>query len=136
MTRAFVKRLWKCKDGAAAVEFALTLPILIVVVLGVMQFGQAFWAQNALHYAVEQTARCMTYNTSSCNSTTATKNYASTISGYVFDPSVFSPTTSADCGTGAGNGNKVDATYPVQFDVFIYRFSMSLTANSCFPSIS
>lgn len=134
VSRSFIKRLLSRNDGAAAVEFAIALPTLMIAVIGIIEFGQAFWAQNALHYAVEQTARCMTLKGSNCNTTEAAQNYAAAASGYNFAPSVFTPQSGVACGTGVGN--QVNATYPFQFNVYIYSYNLSLTAQSCFPSIT
>ena len=43
--------------GAAAVEFALILPILIVLIFGVIDFGRAFNAQVSLTQAAREGAR-------------------------------------------------------------------------------
>jgi hypothetical protein len=49
-----------CRDiaGSAAVEFALTAPVLILLMFGIIEAGRALWAQNSLQYAVERAARC------------------------------------------------------------------------------
>jgi Flp pilus assembly protein TadG len=44
-------------SGAAAVEFAFILPVLLLFVFGTFEFGRYFWTQNVLQYGVEQTAR-------------------------------------------------------------------------------
>jgi Flp pilus assembly protein TadG len=43
--------------GAAAVEFALILPLLITLVFGVVQFGLLFNRQQALHASAREGAR-------------------------------------------------------------------------------
>jgi Flp pilus assembly protein TadG len=43
--------------GQAMVEFALVLPILIVIVLGIMQFGLLFWSQITLTQVARDTGR-------------------------------------------------------------------------------
>lgn len=43
--------------GAAAVEFALVLPILVVLVFGVVDFGRALFAYNYLTSAVREGGR-------------------------------------------------------------------------------
>lgn len=45
--------------GAVAVEFALLMPVLILVLLGTMEFGRAFNAQASLAYAAREGARVM-----------------------------------------------------------------------------
>lgn len=43
--------------GQALVEFALVLPILALILLGIMQFGLLFWAQITLTQVARDTGR-------------------------------------------------------------------------------
>lgn len=43
--------------GAAAIEFALILPLLIMLVFGIIQFGVLFNRQQGLHAAAREGAR-------------------------------------------------------------------------------
>jgi Flp pilus assembly protein TadG len=45
--------------GAAAVEFALVLPILLLLVFGIIQFGHAYQVQTSLSGAAREGAREM-----------------------------------------------------------------------------
>ncbi|WP_299167109.1 TadE/TadG family type IV pilus assembly protein [uncultured Arthrobacter sp.] len=45
--------------GAAAVEFAILLPVLLLLLLGIMEFGRAYNAQIALTNAAREGARVM-----------------------------------------------------------------------------
>lgn len=45
--------------GATAVEFALIMPSLLMLVLGVFEFGRYLWTVNALQQTVSMTARCV-----------------------------------------------------------------------------
>jgi Flp pilus assembly protein TadG len=45
--------------GAAAVELAILLPVLILILLGTMEFGRAFNAQTSLTAAAREGARVM-----------------------------------------------------------------------------
>jgi Flp pilus assembly protein TadG len=50
----------KTKDrGAAAVEMALVLPVLILLILGIAEFGRAYNAQITLTTAAREGARVM-----------------------------------------------------------------------------
>jgi Flp pilus assembly protein TadG len=122
------------REGTALIEFALTVPVLLTLMLGIIEFGRVLWAQNALHYAVEEAARCMTFNATSCGSTSATQNYAAATSGMTFAnaSAVFTPTTAVACG--AVTGNKVTASYPFPFLTTFFSYSITLTAQACFPT--
>ncbi|MFI7585166.1 TadE/TadG family type IV pilus assembly protein [Kocuria sp. M1N1S27] len=54
--------LWRSERGAAAVEFALVVPILLALVLGIIEFGRAYNAQISLTHAARETARTMAIN--------------------------------------------------------------------------
>jgi Flp pilus assembly protein TadG len=48
---------WKTGRGQTLVEFALVLPILMLLLGGIIQYGLIFWAQNSLNQIVRDTAR-------------------------------------------------------------------------------
>lgn len=50
-------RIMRSDRGAAAVEFALVLPILIVLTFGIFAFGHAFHAQTVLDNAAREAVR-------------------------------------------------------------------------------
>ncbi len=50
--------------GQALVEFALVLPILILILSGIIQFGMVFWAQNTLNQIARDTGRWAATQTS------------------------------------------------------------------------
>lgn len=47
----------RSERGAAAVEFALVLPILVMLMFGIIQFGTAFNQKQGLHAAAREGAR-------------------------------------------------------------------------------
>lgn len=89
-----------CRDiaGSAAVEFAVTVPVLILLMFGMIETGRALWAQNSLQYAVERATRCrvvyLTCNNDGytscgvCSSDTATQTYAAGQVYYHYDGTV------------------------------------------------
>jgi hypothetical protein len=52
--------------GQALVEFALVLPILVLIMLGVMQFGVLFWSQITLTQIARDTGRWVSTQTWTC----------------------------------------------------------------------
>ncbi len=50
-------RAWRSQSGATAVEFALVCLPLFLLVLGVIEFGRAFYVRNDLSYAADVAAR-------------------------------------------------------------------------------
>lgn len=59
-----------CDHGAAAVEFALLLPVLLLVVFGIIDFGRALNAQITLTQAAREGARLAALNSANVVSRT------------------------------------------------------------------
>jgi Flp pilus assembly protein TadG len=118
--------------GATAVEFAIILPILLLCVLGLMEFARAIWTQATLDYAVEAAARCAAVDTTTCGTDVAVESYAAGRSpGLSFaDPaSTFSVTRGQACGV------QVTANLPYAFLVPAFLpYSPTLRASACFPT--
>jgi Flp pilus assembly pilin Flp len=55
--RATMTGILRDEAGAAVVEFALVLPILMLIVFGIIDFGRAFYTSNNLVSAVREGAR-------------------------------------------------------------------------------
>ena len=52
-----MRRLHRSESGAAAVEFALLLPLLMMIVFGIIEFGLALYQQAILTNASREGAR-------------------------------------------------------------------------------
>jgi len=122
-----LRRLVRDTSGAIAVEFAIIGPVFLLALLGMIEYGRLLWYENALHYAVEEAARCMSIATATCSDATTTKSFASTRSGHTFATSVFTITTPS-C------GNQVAASYNFTFASGLLGSGITLRASSCFPS--
>ena len=85
--------------GAVAVEFALLAPILVMLLLGIMEFGRAYNAQVTLSSAAREGVRVMAINNSAAAARTAVKAAASGLRPALSDANIIvSPT---NCTTGA-----------------------------------
>ena len=133
--------------GVAALEFGFVLPILMVIALGIIDFGRAIWYQATLDYAVQSAARCGaveikgTDATLSCysnagSSTANIKNYAA---GQAFGLSLaatnFAVNTSATCSSGL-SGVQVTTTgitFRYLFPIFAGH-SGKFSATACYPT--
>jgi Flp pilus assembly protein TadG len=82
--------------GAAAVEFALLAPILVMLLLGIMEFGRAYNAQVSLTNAAREGVRVMAVTNNPVSARTAAKNAAVSLHPALVDTNI---TFSATNGT-------------------------------------
>jgi hypothetical protein len=128
MTR---KNLFKDQRGTSAVEFAITLPLFILMVLGVWQIGHGMWAQFGLQHGAEMAARCMAVNPTVCGNIdiTGTQSYAASQSfGLNPSPTIFA-VSQPTC------GNQISADYvvsPVVANIGIP--ALTLHAQACYAT--
>ena len=123
-----IRRLPDDRSGASLVEFALLLPLFLLIVISLAQLGQILLTQAALQHAVDMAARCASVNTVSCGTPAQIEAYAATQAYGVTVPGDTFTASAAPC------GNQVVATldYSVQTALLPYR-SVSLTARACYP---
>jgi Flp pilus assembly protein TadG len=115
----------KSTSGHVAVEFALILPALAMVIVGTMYAGLVMYSVSGLHSAVAAGARCFSVNSTQCGSTSATQTYAQ---GQYYG--VNSPTFTASV---ASCGHEVSATVTLTFDIGLASWNIPISATSCFP---
>lgn len=95
-----MSRIRNPERGAAAVEFALILPVLILLIVGMLEFSRAYNAQLSLTNAAREGARVMAVHNSAALARTAAINAA-----VALDPALTSgdiavtPTTCTSAGT-------------------------------------
>lgn len=126
-----IKSIYRDQAGASAVEFALTLPVFLLLVMGVVEGALLMRTELGLQNGVEKAARCASVNETLCADVGAVRNYAAQSSyGLNPPPSVFS-VSDKSC------GNEVSANFEHQFLFKIFgKSSIALSAQSCFPSSS
>ncbi|MBX7445201.1 MULTISPECIES: TadE/TadG family type IV pilus assembly protein [unclassified Arthrobacter] len=84
--------------GAAAVEFAILLPLLLMLVLGTIEFGRAYNAQITLTNAARDGVRVMAINNDPAAAKTAAQNAAASVSSTIPASDIILSTTT--CSTG------------------------------------
>ena len=52
-----IRRPWAARDGAIAIEFALVFPVILLVVIGVIEFGNILHTKQLMTYAARESAR-------------------------------------------------------------------------------
>ena len=135
--------MWRASDGATAVEMAFILPVFLMFLLGICEFGRALWTQTALQFAVETAARCAAISPSLCiapggASMDIPAYAASQAFGMSIPASAFTYTPNATCGIASGStgsgGAQVTALYA--FDAIVPKLvpvAVTLSAKSCHP---
>lgn len=98
-------RLHRNEDGAAVVELALSLPVLVTLIYGIFEFSQLYWANSGMQHALGEGARYATLCVPDNSSTTGCDNPSDTAivakeNAKLFGPAggsfnVQTPTTSA-----------------------------------------
>lgn len=125
--RRRLKSLGLDEAGSPAVEFALTFPALVLLVVGVIQFGMAVQAYAGIRNAVEVGARFATvypYPSTTAIQTKVTAN------AFGVDPALLGTPTVTPCTTAGSNCVDVTLTYPVALNLGLYTtpsYTMSYT---------
>lgn len=114
--------------GAAAVEFALVVPVLLLLVFGVAEFGRAYNIQTTLSGAAREGARTMALQNDAGAANAATVAAARPLelsSGQIIvspDACPLSDITSADT-------VRVTITYQMPFVTSLFGSGLRLTGN-------
>jgi Flp pilus assembly protein TadG len=118
----------KAREGTTAMEFALIAPALILILFGTVEFGRLLWTQAALHFAVEEAARCASVTPGVCGTSAQITAYAASSVSPLGIASTAFTSTSPSC------GHQVSAAFNYQFVVTgLFPFTPTLTAQACFP---
>ena len=56
-TRGFVRSCWRSERGVAAIEFAIVVPFVLLVLAGIIQFGFVLFLQSHVADVARDTAR-------------------------------------------------------------------------------
>jgi Flp pilus assembly protein TadG len=97
-----IKRLHRDQAGAAAVEAALALPVLITLIYGIFEFSQLYWANAGMQHALGEGARLATLCIPDTSSSTGCDNPSDANIVAREKAKLFGPTGAAAC-TSAGN---------------------------------
>jgi Flp pilus assembly protein TadG len=109
------------EDGAALVEFAIVLSLLVILVFGIIEFGRAYNTQVTLTHATREGVRVLAITQDADAAKSATVNAAPNL-----DPSQISITTT-ECSP--GYPTTLVATYPFFLSIPLVG-ERTLTLNS------
>jgi Flp pilus assembly protein TadG len=121
-----LKQKLRGERGASAVEFGLIIPILLILVLGIVEFGHAFQVQGTLSAAAREGARAMALQNDQGAARDAVQEAASALSPGVTDAQI--TITPPTCPPGAGLVNvRLTIDYPMPFLTDFFGASIDLT---------
>ncbi len=124
----FLLALARARKGTTSIRDSPWWPrCWFLIIFGGVEFGKLLWTQSALHFDVQQAARCASVTPATCGTASQITAYAaSEMTGLNISSSAFTATTPS-C------GHQVSASYPYQFVVSgLVPFTPTLTAQACF----
>jgi Flp pilus assembly protein TadG len=107
-----MRRLGNRERGGTLVEAALVLPILILLIFGLVEFGRAYNAQITLTHAAREGVRVLATTQDQAAAATASIGAATSLEGALIG-------VSADPCT-AGQPTSVTLTYPFTYDIPLF----------------
>jgi Flp pilus assembly protein TadG len=112
--------------GASAVEFAFIVPLLIVLVLGIAEFGHAFQVQGTLSAAAREGVRAMALQNDPALARDVVREAAASLDPQITDAQIV--ITPAACPQlGGGTNVQLTIDYPMPFLTGFFGAGVDLT---------
>ena len=123
---ACLMRLAACDGGSSSIEFAIVLPALMALFIGMMEIAWIGWAKSTLDFAVQETARCAAVRADLCGTTAQAQAFAAAQAvGIGLDPADVA-VTDQPCGV------QVTAQARAGFVAYVLPANMAkLSASTC-----
>jgi Flp pilus assembly protein TadG len=118
----------RTERGAAAVEFALVLPILLVLIFGIVEFGRAFQVRATLEAAAREGARVMAVQNDPAAARTAVQSASTSLNPSVTADQIAITPDSCDTAT-AGTNAVVTISYTEPFLTGFFGDGIDLSVN-------
>ena len=112
--------------GASAVEFALIVPLLIALVVGIVEFGHAFQVQGQLSAAAREGVRAMALQNDPAAARAAVRNATATFAPAVTDAEIVI-TPSACPAVGGSTTVRLTIDYDMPFLTGLFGAGVDLT---------
>ena len=111
---------FRSERGAAIIETAITLPIVLLVCVGIFEFGRAYQTWQVMTNAAREGARVAVLPNPVAGAADARVREYLQMGGLNYDPSVgvaITPVPVSLGATGTASGSRVVVTYPFSFMV-------------------
>jgi Flp pilus assembly protein TadG len=115
------------EHGASAVEFAFIVPLLLVLVLGIAEFGHAFQVQGTLSAAAREGARVMALQNDPAAARAAVRDAAPTLDPAVTDAQITVAPTACPPTSTVTTNVRVTVVYPMPFLTDFFGADIDLT---------
>jgi len=113
--------------GATAVEFAFIVPLLLVLVLGIVEFGHAFQVQGTLSAAAREGVRRMALQNDPAAARAAVRNAASSLDPGVTDAQIaISPASCPQLNAGT-TSVRLTISYPMPYLTGFFGSTLQLS---------
>ncbi len=114
--------------GSSAAEFALVLPLFLLLVLGTIHISFAVYAASTLHWAVEAAARCASVRAgSTCPTFADIQTYAASMYQGPGIGANFVASVDLTC------GSRVTGTGSYGVHAGLLNVTIPLSATACYP---
>lgn len=104
--------LWRDRRGDVALEFAIVLPLVLMLLLGIIDVGRLLGDQHALDRGVEVAARFAAVSSASADATTITTQFNKAIQPLLGSCSACTVTVGFNPSYQPGATVTITATYP------------------------
>jgi Flp pilus assembly protein TadG len=113
--------------GASAVEFAFIVPLLIVLVLGIAEFGRAFQVQGTLSAAAREGVRVMALQNDDDAAKAAVRNAAPSLDPAITDAQITVTPTSCPVVNAGSTTVKLTIKYPMPYLTGFFGSTVTMT---------
>jgi Flp pilus assembly protein TadG len=117
----------RSERGATAVEFAMIMPLLIVLVLGIAEFGRAFQVQGTLSAAAREGVRLMALQNDPAAARTAVRNAAPSLNPGITDAQISIVPPSCPTLNAGSTSVRLTITYPMPYLTGFFGSGLELT---------
>ena len=123
-------RRHKCDErGASAVEFAFIVPLLIVLVVGIAEFGRAFQVQSTLSAAAREGVRTMALQNDQAAARSMAESVANSLTPGLTDAQISFTPASCPITYTSGASVRMTISYRLPFMTGLFGAGVQMSAS-------